>query len=78
MLPLEAFERCERCNALVQATLVDSGEVKSVATFGQVSSERGDRNQRVTVTPPFSQLANPSQLHRTFIRLQLRVPILHC
>jgi hypothetical protein len=77
MLALKAFECRERCNALVQAALIYGREVRGVATFGQLGNERRDRNQSVAVTAPLSQLANPSQLHRIFIRLQLCIPILH-
>jgi hypothetical protein len=76
MLSLEAFERCERRSTLTEATLVDGSEIKSLATCGQACVERCDCNQRLAVTPPFSQLANSSQLHGTFIGLQLRVPSL--
>jgi hypothetical protein len=54
MVALEAFERCKRGNALVEATLVYGSEVNSFATSGQARGERRDRNQRVTVTSPFS------------------------
>jgi hypothetical protein len=77
MPALEAIERCERRGTLIVGTLVYGSEVKSVATYSQLGLERRDRNQRSTVTPPFGQLPNPSQLHRTFIGLQLCVPTLH-
>jgi hypothetical protein len=77
MLALEAFERCERRSPLIEGTLIYCSEIKSVTTCSQLGLERCDRNQRITMTPPFGQLPDPSQLHRTFIRLQLRFPILH-
>jgi hypothetical protein len=77
MLSLEAFERCECRSTLVEATLVYGSEVKGVATCCQGCLERCDRKQRLAVTPPFGQVANSSQLHGTFIGLQLSVPTLH-
>ena len=77
MLPLEVLKGCGRHSRLVETTLVDGSEIKSVASFRQRCLELCDLSQRIEVTPPLGKLTNSSQLHGTFIGLQLCVPILH-